>query len=319
MAQPQQSNQPEPGSTSISVIVPTLNGEGTLEQFFAALRRQFLQPEKILVVDSSSTDRTVEICRRYGAEVQIIPRSEFDHGGTRTMVAQQTKSDILVFFTQDAILASRESLGLLVAPLLQQHAACSYGRQLPGLDATPIAAHLRLFNYPPQSALRTYEDRLQFGLKTIFISNSFAAYLREPLAAAGYFKNGLIFGEDTCTLGRILEAGHAVAYVSEAAVYHSHNYGLVEELRRSFDIGVLHSREAWLLETYGNAEGVGMKYVRSAISTLIRDRRFLFVPDCLVRSVVKLIGYKLGRVHKNLPAPWLPALSMNRLWWQREQ
>lgn len=307
----------QPQQIQVSVVVPTLNGERTLEQFFSVLRRQHLQPDEILVADSTSTDRTVEICRQYGAEVVIIPRAEFDHGGTRTRMARQAKGEILVFFTQDAILASRDALGLLVAPLLAKKAACSYGRQLPSKGATPVAAHLRLFNYPPQSARRDYADRRQHGLKTIFISNSFAAYRKDLLAEAGYFKNGLIFGEDTCTLGRILAAGHAVAYVSEAAVFHSHNYGLVEEFRRSFDIGVLHSRERWLLDTYGNAEGVGAHYVRSALGALFRARQVFLIPDCLVRSAVKLIGYKLGRAYEAIPPAWLPALSMNRLWWQR--
>ncbi len=315
MPQPLQSQKAD--RVTISAIIPTLNGERTLEQFFAALRRQHLQPDEILVADSSSTDRTVEICRNYMAEVVTIPRSEFDHGGTRTRMARQAKGEIIVFFTQDAILATRDALGLLVAPLSENRAACSYGRQLSSKNATPVAAHLRLFNYPPLSALRSYDDRLRYGLKTIFISNSFAAYRKEPLAAAGYFKNGLIFGEDTCTLGRILAAGHAVAYVSEAAVYHSHNYNLGEEFRRSFDIGVLHCREKWLLDTYGQAEGVGAHYVRSALGSLLQEKQILLIPDCLLRSFMKLIGYKLGRLHRKIPASWLPTLSMNRLWWKR--
>lgn len=321
MAQFDQLHQPHPAreTPQISVVIPTLNGERTLESFFTALRAQDLQPAEILVADSSSTDRTVAICRSFGAEVVTIPRAEFDHGGTRTMLAKRAKNEVVVFFTQDAILAGRQALARLVAPLGQDGVACSYGRQLPNSDATPVAAHLRLFNYPPHSLRRSYGDRLRYGLQTIFISNSFAAYRKEPLAAAGYFKNGLIFGEDTCTLGRILAAGHTVAYVGEAAVYHSHNYGLGEELRRSFDIGVLHSREKWLLDTYGKAEGVGARYVRSALATLVRENHALLIPDCLLRSAVKLLGYKLGRAHTQIPASWLPILSMNRLWWQRYQ
>lgn len=306
-----------PKQLYLTVIIPTLNGEGTLEQFFVALKRQHLQANELLVVDSSSTDRSVEIAQDYGAEVISIARSEFDHGGTRTRLARQAKGDILVFFTQDAIPASRNALQLLVAPLQDETVACSYGRQLPNINASPVAAHLRLFNYPPESSQRGYGDRSRYGLKTIFISNSFAAYKKDRLEEVGYFKNGLIFGEDTCTLGRILAAGHKVVYVGEAAVYHSHNYSMGAELRRSFDIGVLHSREQWLLDTYGQAEGVGAQYVRSAVSALLGGKHYLLIPDCLLRSAVKLIGYKLGRSYKILPTTWLPALSMNRLWWKR--
>lgn len=306
-------------SHTITVIVPTLNGADTLGEFFAALKRQHLQPDEILVGDSSSEDQTVAICQEAGAKVTIFDRETFDHGGTRTELAKLAHGEILVYFTQDAILATRDALELLVAPLLRGQAACAYGRQLPEKNASPVAAHLRLFNYPPESSVRKYADRHQYGLKTIFISNSFAAYKKDRLTELDYFKNGLIFGEDTCTLGRILAAGHEVAYIAEAAVYHSHNYSLVQEIRRSFDIGVLHSSEKWLLDTYGGAESVGIKYIRSVFSMLLKEKKYLLIPDCLMRSALKMIGYKLGRSYKKLPASWRPFLSMHRLWWQRYQ
>lgn len=302
------------------MIIPTLNGADTLGEFFAALKRQHVQPDETLVGDSESNDRTVEICRAAGAQVIAVARAKFDHGGTRTELAKMAQGQIIVFFTQDAILATRDALERLLAPLLRYPSvACAYGRQLPEKNASPVARHLRSFNYPQESSLRRFDDRQQYGLKTVFISNSFAAYKKHPLAEVGYFKNGLIFGEDTCTLGRLLAAGHEVAYVGEAAVYHSHNYSLAEEFRRSFDIGVLHSSESWLLDTYGQAEGVGVTYVRSLFSLLVQEKRYVLFPDCLLRSALKMIGYKLGRSHRQIPAAWRPVLSMHRLWWQKYQ
>ncbi len=303
---------------TITVIVPTLNGADTLGEFFAALKMQHLQPDEILVGDSSSEDQSIAICRAAGANVIILDRADFDHGGTRTMLAKQSRGEILVFFTQDAILATRDALERLIAPLLYANkVVCTYGRQLPGKNASSIAAHLRLFNYPPKSAVRNFADHHRLGLKTIFISNSFAAYKKNLLSEFDYFKNGLIFGEDTCALGRILAAGHEVAYVAEAAVYHSHNYTMGQELRRSFDIGVLHGSEKWLLDTYGKAEGVGAKYIQSVFTMLLKERRYFLIPDCLLRSALKMIGYKLGRSYKHLPASWRPHLSMQKPWWQR--
>jgi len=305
---------------SISVIIPTFNGEKTLKEFFAALGRQTVQPEEIIVGDSSSTDGTVEICREAGAEIFPIEKAAFDHGGTRTFLTRQAKSDIVVFFTQDAVLATRNSLETLVVALLKdEDVACSYGRQLPHKDATTIASHLRHFNYPPDSNIRSFEDKAQYGLKTIFISNSFAAYKKERLEAVDCFKNGLIFGEDTCTLGRLLTAGYKVAYVSDAAVYHSHNYSMIEEFCRSFDIGVLHSSERWLLETYGSAENIGGNYIRSVLTKLIDDKKYILLADCFMRSGLKYIGYKLGKIYIHLPPIVLPFLSMHSLWWKKNK
>ncbi len=91
----------------------------------------------------------MDSARDYGAEVISIARSDFDHGGTRTMLARQARGEILVFFTQDAILASRNALQLLVAPLQDGTAACSYGRQLPNINASPVAAHLAIIQLLP--------------------------------------------------------------------------------------------------------------------------------------------------------------------------
>jgi len=303
---------------SISIIIPTLNGEKTLAEFFAALGRQTIQPDEILVGDSSSTDRTVEICRNGGAKIFPIERAEFDHGGTRTFLAKQAKGDVVVFFTQDAILATRNSLELLVDALFKDATiACSYGRQLAASNATPVASHLRLFNYPAKSTIRGFDDRVRYGFKTIFISNSFAAYKKDRLKDVDYFKNGLIFGEDTCTLGRLLAEGHRVAYAGETAVYHSHNYSMIDEFRRSFDIGVLHNSEKWLLETYGSAEKIGASYIRSVFEKLFREKKYLLLADCFLRSSIKFAGYKLGRSYNQMPAFLPPMLSLNSLWWKK--
>jgi rhamnosyltransferase len=303
----------------ISLIMPTLNGAATLPECFGALKVQSLRPYEVIVIDSSSDDQTVAICRQAGATVMTIARESFDHGGTRTAAARMAQGEILVFFTQDAILADRHALQRLVEPLLQANqVGCTYGRQLPARNADPIAAHLREFNYPPHSQSRSYADRLRYGLRTVFISNSFAAYRKEVLASCEYFNNGLIFGEDTCTLGRILLAGYKVCYVAEAEVYHSHNYSLIEDFRRAFDIGVLHKTQSWLLAAYGHAEGIGGRYVISLATRMCQDNRYLLLAECLVRSTLKLFGYKLGKNHRWLPPFLRSSLGMNRLWWRRQ-
>ncbi len=304
----------------VSVLVPVLNGAAILPGFFAALARQSLQPQEIIVADSQSTDDSAAICIAHGARVISIAKEEFDHGSTRNLLAEAATGDIYVYFTQDALLAGDDSLANLVAALLaDENIACAYGRQLPAKDATLQAAALRRFNYPEKSEVRQYKDHLHYGLKTIFISNSYAAYKKDIFWQAGGFPQKLIFGEDTCFLGKLLISateGYTVAYCAEASVYHSHNYSFFEEFRRSFDIGVLHSSEKWLLEIYGGATGIGGKFVRFALDTIWQSGKYLLLVDCLVRSMVKLLGYKVGRVYKYLPHKMRIFCSMHRLWWQ---
>ncbi len=304
-----------------SLIVPVCNGEKYLPEFFAALSSQDSQPAEILVSDSESTDTSSALCKENGAIVYPVKRQDFDHGGTRTFLAAQAQYDVLVFLTQDAILATPSSLGKLVSAIAPGRGgvACAYGRQLPRADASAASAHLRLFNYPASSAIRSFEDRKRLGLKTVFISNSFAAYSRDALRECGYFMDGLIFGEDTCTVGRLLRKGYKICYCAEAEVVHSHNYSLLEEFRRYFDIGVLHTSEKWLLDTYGVAEGVGSDYARSALLDLIDKKQYHLVPDWFCRCGCKFIGYTTGRNHKRLPGVMRRNLGMHRLWWQKKR
>ena len=304
----------------LSVILPTWNGAAFLRELLVALSRQTVLFHELLVVDSSSEDETVAIAREFGAQVLIVLQKDFDHGGTRSMIARKAQGDILIFLTQDAVPVSIDALAKLIEPLLSdEKIAVTYGRQLPNHDATALAAHLRYFNYPPQADVRSYADRERFGFQTVFASNSFAAYRRAALAEIDYFKSGLIFGEDTCAVGRLLMHGYKVAYVAEAMVFHSHNYTCLQEFRRSFDIGVLHVTERWLLDTYGRAEGRGWQYVQSGLSYLVKVKKRVLLPGFFWKIMLKLLGYKLGRHFQLLPQWLVPVLSMHRSWWVRHR
>jgi rhamnosyltransferase len=236
------------------------------------------------------------------------------------MAAQMAGGELLVYLTQDVLPASADMIANLTAPLRESDEIwMSYGRQLPAFKATEIAAHLREFNYPEESQVRSYADREKLGFTSVFVSNSCAAYRRSRLADIGYFESNLIFGEDSCAAGRLLEKGGKIAYTADAAVFHSHNYSWSEDFRRYFDIGVFHQSQNWLLQTYGGAGGRGLDYIRSGLAYLWRRRSYGMIGDFMVRVGVKFIGYRLGRFHHLLPRRLAVQLSMNRGWWKRKR
>lgn len=60
----------------ISVVIPTLNEEKYLGKTLEELNKQ-AHPDfdyEVIVADSSSTDRTVEIAKKYGAKAVIVPK-----------------------------------------------------------------------------------------------------------------------------------------------------------------------------------------------------------------------------------------------------
>ncbi|WP_412917830.1 glycosyltransferase [Meiothermus sp.] len=133
-------------------------------------------------------DSTVELAREFGFTVCQVNHAQFDHGGTRQLGAELLPNvDLLIYMTQDAVLAASDAIELLVSAFADPKVGVAYGRQLPNLEANPIEAHARLFNYREHSEIRTMQDARSKGLRTAFNSNSFACYRRPALEQVGGF------------------------------------------------------------------------------------------------------------------------------------
>jgi rhamnosyltransferase len=302
--------------SSARVVIPTYNAGPHFAALRDGLSLQEIEPRQVLVVDSSSSDGTASLFERYGADVVCIPKADFNHGGTRRMAARlAAEADPLIFLTQDAIPVAAGSFRRLIAAFADPSVGMAYGRQLPRPSAGAIERHARLANYPdgePQS--RTLDDRARLGIKTVFCSNSFAAYRKQALQEVGGFPEDTFFGEDQIVAGKMLIARWSIAYVPSATVTHSHGYSIREEFRRYFDVGAFHARNPWLLETFGRAEGEGLRFIRSEMRFLWRAEPTA-IPGTLIRNVAKYLGYRLGRLERLCPAGVKARLSMAGGYW----
>lgn len=297
------------------VVVPTLNAAEDWPRLTTPLLG-CVPADRVLILDSSSTDETATLAKAAGFRLHVISRSDFNHGGTRQLaLTLLPDAEILAFLTQDIEVAGPDAMVRLLRAFVDPMVAAAYGRQLPRLNATNIEAHARFYNYPAQSSIRTLASREQLGFKAIFISNAFAAYRRDALIAVGGFPCDVIFGEDTVTAARLLLAGWKIAYVADAQVYHSHSYTWIQELKRYFDIGVLHAKESWLLDEFGGATGEGSRFVQSEFKYLWPSSK-LSIPSAFVRTALKLLGYRLGRLERKLSPEWKRRLSMNSGFWK---
>ena len=300
---------------SVCLIVPTLNPGPLWPQWLAAVQ---LQHHNLfgIVVDSSSTDGSDFSALPADWQYLCIAAADFNHGGARNLALEHVPPDskLVVFMTQDAFLTTPYALWELLSVFVDPTVACAYGRQLPHLDATPLAAHARTFNYPATSRTLSMADQPEMGLKTCFLSNSFAAYRLADLLAVGRFPSNVILGEDMSVAARLLMAGKRLAYVAEACVYHSHNYTLLQEFRRYFDTGVFHARTPWLLQAFGDAGGEGLRFVRSQLAFLWRQAP-AWLPLALISTFAKWLGYKLGRNEAHLPLYIKRWCSMHRGYW----
>jgi rhamnosyltransferase len=281
-----------------TLIIPTFNAEKEVGALVAAIKQQTLQPDKIFFIDSSSTDQTVPILKTLGIIPHIIKKESFDHGGTRQLAVDlNPDSDIYIFLTHDALPADEFCFEKLIQPFIEnEKIGCVYGRQLPQKNATPLAAHARLFNYPETSQLKRYEDKNIFGIKTCFNSDSFAAYRKQALKDAGGFPNKVLFAEDFILAALMLKKNWFIYYCAEAKVFHSHNYHFIQEFQRYYKIGKVHRQYDWILKEFQSPTREGFRYVASEMRYLIKTKNFLYIPVSLLSIAAKLLGYRLGRL-----------------------
>lgn len=304
---------------NFTVVIPTFNAECFIHDLLTPFVSCGIQ-NQVFIIDSSSSDNTVSMCTDLGfSNIVVIPQSDFDHGGTRSLFRKYCQTELVVFMTQDARLESVRDLYRLLEVFDDKAVGAAFGRQLPHADADFFGSHLRYFNYGDKSYKRVKADARLYGVKTAQLSNSFAAYRVSSLNEVNWFKSNLILGEDVYVGAKLLDLGYALAYVSEARVFHSHNYSLSDDFRRYFDIGVFHAMEKWILDDYGSASGEGIRYIESELKSILTTKRYALLGGFFMRNALKFLGYKLGKNYKMLPAGLISFLSMHHRWWLKQQ
>ncbi|MFC3199364.1 glycosyltransferase family 2 protein [Parapedobacter deserti] len=300
----------------VNLYIPTLNGGQRFLKLVEALAQQTLPLQTRVVIDSGSTDGTIEAATACGFEVMGLDGNGFDHGGTRqSAIARYPDADIYILLTQDAVPANPSALANIVQAFTDPQVGMAYGRQLPHPGATLLERHARQFNYPEETQVRGLGDAQKYGIKTISCSNSFAAYRRAAFEKVSGFPLGTIMGEDVITAGKLLLNGWKMVYAADACVYHSHDYRIREEFERYFDIGVFHSDNRWIFDTFGRAGSEGVRYAKSEINYVSR-RNPLYLPKVLCSFAAKWLGYKLGLSYRSLPPRLRKAFSMYKGYWK---
>jgi glycosyltransferase involved in cell wall biosynthesis len=91
----------------ISVIIPTKNEERTIGKCLESLKKQSYEDFDIWIVDSHSTDRTVEIAKNFTSNI-IVAHTRFP-GEARNLGVKNSDAEIIAFIDADTI-APREWL-----------------------------------------------------------------------------------------------------------------------------------------------------------------------------------------------------------------
>jgi rhamnosyltransferase len=276
----------------ISVIIPTLDAGSILGRLLLSLSKQ-TTPMEVIVVDSSSTDHTVKVAQNYGVKVLTVNKNDFNHGKTRNIAARTSKSDVLVFMTQDSLPIDDYCLENLLKPLVDAKTIASFGRQIFNQDAAPTEQFARIFNYPSTPTIKWIDDLPKLGIKTFFFSNVCSAIKTKEFKELGCFPENVIMFEDLIFAAKAILNGYKIAYVPEAKVIHSHNFSLKQQFQRYLDAGISLRNNAWIFE-HAKTNREGLTFLREEIKYLSANHYFRWIPYAIAESVFKFAGFWLG-------------------------
>lgn len=220
-------------SPSISVVIPVKNEAGTIRACIEGVLHQSIAVDEIVVIDSGSTDGTLEILGEYATikTISIAPE-EFNHGETRNLGVREAQGEFVALTVGDARPASDQWIEELLKGFEDERVAGVCGQQVVphDLDMNPAEwfrpssePQITRYRFPDPEAFQALSPREK--KQACSWDDVTAMYRREVLLEHPFPR--VAYGEDIRWARKTLLAGHELVYNPAARVYHYHE--------RSFD------------------------------------------------------------------------------------
>ena len=210
----------------VTIVFRALNEEKYFEQALQACREQVLDDLalEIVLVDSGSTDRTLEMAEKYDCQIVHIPRHQFSFGRSLNWGCAAASGDYLVFISAHFIPTHNRWLQNLIQPLVDNVATYSYGRQV-GNDLSKFSEKQLFAKYFPD-----FDKNPQEGF---FINNANSAIKKSSWASFKFDED--VTGLEDMVLGKqLVAAGEKIAYIADAPVTHIHEETFRQIKRRYY-------------------------------------------------------------------------------------
>lgn len=211
-------------SPAVSVVIRTLNEAQFLDRLLESVLSQTIDRRSIevVVVDSGSTDGTIEIAREYACNLLHISKDDFSFGRSLNVGCEAARGDVIVIVSGHCVPSDSEWLANLVRPITSDQAEYVYGRQLSGPESQFSEGQIFSKYFP---------ERIDVAQGGYFCNNANSA-IKKTTWQKLKFDEDLTGLEDMELAQRLTAQGGYVMYVPEAKVFHLHDESWAQVQRR---------------------------------------------------------------------------------------
>lgn len=206
-----------------SIIIRVYNEEQHIERLMHGIVNQKTPfTFEIIVVDSGSTDNTVNLALRFGAKIIHISREQFSFGASINRGIEAAQGQYCVFISGHCYPEHENWLTNIIRPFSDNNVALVYGKQR-GNETTKYSEH-RIY-------AKWFPDDGGGPQKSSFCNNANAA-IRKDLWHAHRYNETITGLEDIDWAKDAISRGYSLYYAPDAGVIHIHNESFSQIYRR---------------------------------------------------------------------------------------
>jgi glycosyltransferase involved in cell wall biosynthesis len=264
-----------------SIVIRAYNEEKHIGRLLEGIRQQTVKDVEIILVDSGSTDTTVQIAEKYGAKVVHIPPAEFTFGRSLNFGVREATREYAVIASAHVYPVYPDWLESLLHPFEDEMVALIYGKQ-----RGPVTA-----KYSEQQIYHQwYPDISRPNQETAFCNNANAA-IRKSVWEKNNYNETLTGLEDLAWAKWAKEQGYKIAYVAEAETVHVHD----ESPRGVYN---RYRREAMALrKIYPEAHFNFYDFMRLTITNIFSDLWHAARERVLWKNIVSILWFRFMQFH----------------------
>lgn len=277
---------PAPAAPRVTVVLRCKNSQHEIGAALAALFSQDFRDFELLVVDSGSTDRTLEIVSAYPHRLLRIAPKDYVPGPVLNRAVAESTSDIVVFQNSDCAPLTADALSRLVAAFDDPAVMAAFARQVPRPEAWAWVRREYDACFPASGDAPPW-----IPLSLPFSAMRRSAWEQQP------FYDETWGSEDTAWGIRARARGWVVRYVPDCLAMHSHNYTLKQLYGRRFIEG---EADVFIYGTPPTPARLLLRAAGQAARDVLHDVRagdWQDVPVAPVRRAVDFWGYLQGARH----------------------